>query len=487
MDTRKVVQRYKLSSTLTRNWLSRVKKGWKAVLASPHEPKDKFTILQEFLKNLREQVLYQKHGLDIIFEGSAGRQRFETLLAKTQAKLSQLSDEYVLASTEFHLASSVRDDFVIKIEKETGDNVRRLGDERFTLKYPTYKPFRDEWLKTMEALDQWRWYPEKMFGSLTRIFDELMKHLYADAKARADYESAGGQIDDRHLTIEKVFDLSGLKVVMIDDNIDQIDVRGYVKHLNRAQQLLANKGFGKLWYGVIFVEKKAHQKTPEEIELGKQWGYDNTANAGEYSHTSDKVYVQQPANGGVTGTVIHELGHRYWFKFMKPAQRARFNSLVQTKKTDKSRDFPQGPTTDEGGLKPVTPFGAYAGSNIEEAFAEVFEGYVTEGDLDRDQLESFRSVLATSAQIVARRFEQASRSKKITLGYQAVDIRTGKPLSDIFSKREPARAAVKILLSQGLNAGVQTVEAYVPSDWKRGDSLESYVDPETLEALKHKK
>lgn len=87
---------------------------------------------------------------------------------------------------------------------------------------------------------------------------------------------------------------------------------------------------------------------------------------------------------------------------------------------------------------------------------------------------------------VARRFI-SERSKKIPLGFQAVNIRTGAPLSEIFPKREPARAAVKVLLSQGLNAGVQTLEAYVPASWKRGDSLEPYVTPEVFEALKHKK
>lgn len=188
---------------------------------------------------------------------------------------------------------------------------------------------------------------------------------------------------------------STAKVVVIDDTVSRNDVRDYIKYINRVQQLLKNKGFGKLWYGVMFVEAKNHKKTPEEIALAQKWGYSSSGDAGEYNQDRDQVYIMNKPEGFVTRIVIHELGHRYWFKFMTPANRARFNALVQTKSTDKYRDFPQGPTDEGGNLKPVAPLGEYASSNIEEAFAEVFEGYASESDLTRDQLESFRSVLSS--------------------------------------------------------------------------------------------
>lgn len=47
----------------------------------------------------------------------------------------------------------------------------------------------------------------------------------------------------------------------------------------------------------------------------------------------------------------------------------------------------------EQDARPVTPVSDYGKSNVEEAFAEVFSHYVTETDMSRDQLESFRSVL----------------------------------------------------------------------------------------------
>ena len=251
-----------------------------------------------------------------------------------------------------------------------------------------------------------------------------------------------------------------------------------------------SKGFGKLWYGVMFVESKTHTKTPDEVELAAKWGYSSSGNAGEYDSSRDQVYIKNPPKSYVTTIVIHELGHRYWYKFMTPTQRARFNSLVQTKATDKFRDYPQGPTDEEDNLKPVTPFSDYASSNIEEAFAEVFEGYVSGEDLTRDQLESFRSVFSSVSDpvvdAVVRHFI-AERSKKIPLGFRVVDTKSGEPLSVIFSRREPAREVSKELFSQGKSSGVETLEAYVPVSWKRGDSLEPYISPELSEALKHKK
>lgn len=44
--------------------------------------------------------------------------------------------------------------------------------------------------------------------------------------------------------------------------------------------------------------------------------------------------------------------------------------------------------------RPVTPVSNYGKSNIDEAFAEVFAHYVLEFDMNRDQLESFRTVLS---------------------------------------------------------------------------------------------
>jgi hypothetical protein len=73
------------------------------------------------------------------------------------------------------------------------------------------------------------------------------------------------------------------------------------------------------------------------------------------------------------------------------------------------------------------------------------------------------------------------RSKKINLGFVVIDTKTGEHLSAIFKRREPAREIAKSLHASGINnVGVHTLEAYVHDGWKRGDSLDGYVEPSLL-------
>jgi len=51
--------------------------------------------------------------------------------------------------------------------------------------------------------------------------------------------------------------------------------------------------------------------------------------------------------------------------------------------------------------RPVSPFSEYGSNNISEAWAEVFMAYVTNKDLDRDQLESFKTILKRSSLVTA--------------------------------------------------------------------------------------
>ncbi len=57
---------------------------------------------------------------------------------------------------------------------------------------------------------------------------------------------------------------------------------------------------------------------------------------------------------------------------------------------------------EEGENRPVTPVSDYGKSNIDEAFAEVFAHYIIGKDMDRDQLESFKSVLSSQDPLVRR-------------------------------------------------------------------------------------
>lgn len=204
------------------------------------------------------------------------------------------------------------------------------------------------------------------------------------------------------------FNIGNLKAIVLDKNTDTYDLDAYSKYLIEARALLRTKGFEKLWYGVIFVNSKDFKQLSEESQKAyTDLGYKNVENvAGEYHSGEDVVKITAPPNLKLVKYLVHEMGHRYWFKFMNPEQRARFNGMVKTNPSKNVRDFPSGDKDEDGFEKPVAPVSDYGASSIEEAFAEVFERYVLNVDLARDQLESFKKVLTKSAsERILRRFK----------------------------------------------------------------------------------
>lgn len=57
-----------------------------------------------------------------------------------------------------------------------------------------------------------------------------------------------------------------------------------------------------------------------------------------------------------------------------------------------------------------------------------------------------------------------SRSRKVSLGFQVVDVRTGEALSPVFDKRAPARVEAARLYEAGKNCGVRHLEDYAAAD-----------------------
>ena len=389
----RVARRF-VADKLTRQWLLGVKRGWNAILKSSDPPYQQFKMLHRFLDKLREQVVFQKHGLGITFEGTVEREAFEKALQKAKDKLTATEVTSEADKKREYDTDIARQEASAKIEDRTGDSLRRLGLREFTEKYPEYKPYADAFHEAMNTADKWKYGGfEKQLRPVTRAFEAVMKILYAEAKALKHQEELGLEplVD---ISAEKVFSLGRVKVVVVDNDLGRFEVRSYVKLLDNAHTLLNQKGLGKRWYGGVCIEGKGHKFTPEEAAVAKQYGYSSSGTGGTFKIHPNEVYIRQAPGPHVTETMIHELGHRYWFKVMKPAQRARFNALVRTKETEKHRDFPQGPVTEEGKYKPVFPVSTYGRSNIEEAFAEVFARYVLEKNITRDQVESFRSVLA---------------------------------------------------------------------------------------------
>ena len=142
------------------------------------------------------------------------------------------------------------------------------------------------------------------------------------------------------------------------------DLEYYIPYFKEAKALLDRKGFGKLWYGPIFV---GCPKCGGENPHGKQLGV-----GAHYVIGSDHVVVYMEPRPGMVELLIHELGHRYYFKFMDSGDRARFDSY----------------------FKEVAAVSDYGSKATEEDFAEVFAHFILGRDMTRDQIERFKAFLA---------------------------------------------------------------------------------------------
>lgn len=81
---------------------------------------------------------------------------------------------------------------------------------------------------------------------------------------------------------------------------------GAIKILDSASDVITRAGFGQAVYGKVTLDS----------EPGASW-------AGKYSYNDDLIRLNMGANhreGTAVYSLVHELGHRIWFKFLSPAQ-----------------------------------------------------------------------------------------------------------------------------------------------------------------------
>jgi hypothetical protein len=133
----------------------------------------------------------------------------------------------------------------------------------------------------------------------------------------------------------------------------------------KAQRLLSQKGLGKLWYGETRVYSKAKAG---DIRFK---GYEGKKAAGHYEPSRDRIAIFTSNTPYIPQLMLHELGHRYYWKFMSQTDRRTFDSWFGK----------------------VSPVSTYGGTVSSEDFAEVFSHYCMNKELTRDQLERFKRFL----------------------------------------------------------------------------------------------
>lgn len=132
------------------------------------------------------------------------------------------------------------------------------------------------------------------------------------------------------------FDFHGVKVVVDDKSLGQLDISAYVRYLDKAYALLKNKHLDRVWYGTFFIKCEDcggyNQNTGKWKDVG-----------GNYPIGPDVVNIFSRPSSFIVELLAHELGHRYWFKFMNQSQRGKFESLVKVHKS--TRPIDQQPRT----------------------------------------------------------------------------------------------------------------------------------------------
>lgn len=116
------------------------------------------------------------------------------------------------------------------------------------------------------------------------------------------------------------FDLYGMKVIIDDATVGPDDKQAYLRILDEAYHALKAKRLESSWYGTIFVrEKDAGGVNSNGAEFGV---------GGHYEIDKDIVAIFSRPSDKVVDLVVHELGHRAWFKLLSQEQRGRFKSFI---------------------------------------------------------------------------------------------------------------------------------------------------------------
>jgi hypothetical protein len=138
--------------------------------------------------------------------------------------------------------------------------------------------------------------------------------------------------------------------------------KDYIKHIKHARALFHKKGLSYLWHGMVFVKPKSSRINRVDPSQGV---------GGSFHISGNYITINSKPSNHIPYLIAHEIGHRYWFKYMDQVGREHFNKWF-------------------GKVGSPTHYGSL---DKAEDFAEVFAHYVTGKNLRRDQIDRFKSVM----------------------------------------------------------------------------------------------
>lgn len=119
----------------------------------------------------------------------------------------------------------------------------------------------------------------------------------------------------------RTFTVGEVQVLVDDPSTTDDDMETYARLMSRVRGLLKAKGFGRAWYGKIHIDCKG---------CGGVNPNDHGMTGGWYAPSSDAIWIFLRPTPSLIELLVHEIGHRVWYKVLKSGQRKRFTSLVKT-------------------------------------------------------------------------------------------------------------------------------------------------------------
>jgi len=360
-----------VADRLTKQWLMGIRRTWlklmKPSISSWDDVIRAIEQLRAFVDNLRQEIRYNRPGAKGYLDD-----RF-------QAKLDKALDglEEAIRST---LSTA-------KHWRRVDEDPETFGRGFFRKEEGEYmfERFRDHFVETVSTSEPVRGgHGRHQPVELTKLLDRALKLLREDAAVIQKHDEANPEAPFESESAFTEFAIGKMKVVIDDKTVTRGEINYYAKLLIEAKRRLEKRGFGKVWYGELFVRCK---DCGGENEYGAELGV-----GGRYHAGPNTIKVFQRPGPSVVGLLVHELGHRWWFKHMSRANRLRFQDWI------------------EAGLSPVS---AYGGKKDIEAFAEVFSWYVLERPMTSEQATTFKMVSQGKgpAGRLAQRFMARARGK----------------------------------------------------------------------------
>jgi len=374
--------------SIQKKWIEGIRKGWKKIAGQMSRVKERNEGLDtlealdnglRYLALLKQDLffgkgLYPFHGGSQTLQKRLKQEAPFNIQAKVTVHLEKAEDALEDAKRKVKFLMSVTNPQTAEYKLDGGKRLKEITeDPKWASRWGTGQAVMKFLNHTAPVLAT-----EGTKVADGEISGKLLRALSAFAAKYPGME-IGTQVD-------REFSIGRMKVVFEDlpkqqlsklpeEAVEQIRspmyAKQYVKPMATAKTLLDKKKLGFLWYGVTRIQcKTCGGKNPLDTPA-KVWGV-----GGEYDISKDQVTVYVDPKAFITELMLHELGHRYYYKFMSKADRAEFSSY-----------FGQVPGVSDYG-KTISP----------EDFAEVFAWYCMNKELTRDQLERFKKFLGRKKQ-----------------------------------------------------------------------------------------